>query len=147
MKDIMNCKNLSVGESEENPRNIMILESEGQCAMAGPLITSLDVTKPWKIWQVNIISEEKPKLANIGDYWDDDTVGKFIELLTYYQDLFPTNLLELKGIIGELEVMKITLKHDARPVKQHPYILSPRYKKKVKEELDKTVATCIIERA
>lgn len=41
--------------------------------------------------------------------------------------------------------MKITLKPDARPMKQHPYRLNPRYKKKVKEELDKMVVAGIIE--
>ena len=48
----------------------------------------------------------------IGDYWDDDTVGKVAELLTEYQDLFPMKLLDLKGIIGEIGVMNITLKPD-----------------------------------
>ena len=61
--------------------------------------------------------EEQPNLAKIGDYWDDDTVGKIVELLTEYQDMFPTNFSELKGILGDLGVMKITLKPDARLVK------------------------------
>ena len=66
-------------------------------------------------------------MANIGDYSDDDTVGKVFELLIEYQDLFPTKFSELKGIIGELRVMKITLKPDACLVKQRPYILNPKY--------------------
>ena len=37
------------------------------------------------------------------------------------------------------------LKEDARLVKQHPYRLNPRYKEKVKDEIDKMLATCIIE--
>ena len=41
--------------------------------------------------------------------------------------------------------MRITLKPDARPVKQHPYQLNPKYKQKVKEEIDKILTAGIIE--
>ena len=59
--------------------------------------------------------------------------------------MFLTNFYELKGIIGDLGVMHITLKLDARPIKQQPYRLNPKYKKKVKDELDKMIATGISE--
>jgi len=51
----------------------------------------------------------------------------------------------LKGIIGDLGVMKITLKSDAKPVKQRPYRLNPKYKEKVCLEIDKMLAASIIE--
>ena len=51
----------------------------------------------------------------------------------------------MKGILGDLGVMKIPLKPDAKPVKQCPYRLNLKYKAKVKEELDKTIAARIIE--
>lgn len=51
----------------------------------------------------------------------------------------------LKGILGDLGVMKITLKPDAKPVKQRPYRLNPKYKAKVREELDKMLVAGIIE--
>ena len=89
--------------------------------------------------------EEQPKLDKIGDYWDDDTIGKVSKLLTEYQDLFLTKLLELKGITGDLGVMRIMLKLDVRPVKQWPYHLNLKYKQKVKEEIDKMLAAGIIE--
>jgi len=44
-------------------------------------------------------------------------VDKVAKLLREYQDLFPTNFSNLKGIIGDLTMMKITLKPDAKPVK------------------------------
>jgi len=71
--------------------------------------------------QVNIEIEEEPKYATLGDYWDDATVEKVIELLWEYRDLFPTKITKLKGIRGELGMMKITLKPDVKPVKQQPY--------------------------
>ena len=51
----------------------------------------------------------------------------------------------MKGIVGDLGVMRIPLKEDARPVKQCPYRLNPRYKEKVKDEIDKMIAAGIIE--
>ena len=41
--------------------------------------------------------------------------------------------------------MKIPLKPDARPVKQHPYRLNSRYKEKVKADLDRMLEAGIIE--
>jgi len=72
---------------------------------------------PLKTKQVNIGMEEEPKYAMLGDYWDNSTVEKVIEFLREYQDLFPTKITELKGILGDLGMMKITLKPDAKPVK------------------------------
>ena len=72
-------------------------------------------------------------------------MDKVTELLREYQDLFPTKFTDLKGIIGDLGVMKITLKPDAKPVKQRPYHLNPKYKEKVHLELDKMLAAGIIE--
>lgn len=45
----------------------------------------------------------------------------------------------MKGIIGNLGVMKIPFKPDVKPVKQRPYRLKPKYKEKVKIEIDKMI--------
>ena len=71
-----------------------------------------------KTKQVNIGTEAEPKFVKIGDYWDNAMVGKVVELLHEYQDLFPNKFTDLKVIIRDLGVMKITLKPDAKPVKQ-----------------------------
>ena len=39
-------------------------------------ISSDKFLKPLKINKVNIGSPENPKFANIGDYWDEETVAK-----------------------------------------------------------------------
>ena len=66
--------------------------------------------------QVNIRMEAKLEFMKIGSYWDDAMVDKVTELLCEYQDLFPTKFMDLKGIIRNLGVMKITLKPDAKQV-------------------------------
>jgi hypothetical protein len=51
----------------------------------------------------------------------------------------------MKAIKGPMGEMKIPLKPDARPVKQIPYILNPKYKEKVNIELDRMMEEGIIE--
>ena len=51
----------------------------------------------------------------------------------------------MKGIVGDLGEMKIPLKPNAKPDKQQPYRLNPRYKEKVKVELDRMLDAGIIE--
>ena len=85
------------------------------------------------------------KFATIGDYWDTDTVSKIIELLHEYLELFPTKFSEMKGILGDLRVMRIPLKLGTKPMKQRPYRLNLKYKEKFKVELDKMLARGIIE--
>jgi hypothetical protein len=83
------------------------------------------------IKKVNIGTKEKPTIAIIGDYWDNETMEKITELLREYSELFPTTFLEMKGVAGELGEMKIPLRPDARPFRQIPYRLNPIYKHKV----------------
>ena len=72
-------------------------------------------------------------------------VSKVTQLLHEYQDLFPTKFSEMKGILGDIGVIKIPLKHNAKPVKQRPYRLNPKYKEKFRVEMDKMLAAGIIE--
>ena len=72
-------------------------------------------------------------------------VSKVTQLLHEYQNLFSTNLSEIKGILGDIGVIKIPLKPDANPVKQCPYRMNPKYKEKVRMKLDKMLATGLIE--
>jgi hypothetical protein len=51
----------------------------------------------------------------------------------------------MKGIKGPMGEMRIPLKPYARPVKQRPYRLNPKYKEKVKIELDRMMEAGIIE--
>ena len=71
-------------------------------------------------------------------------LDKVVELLREYQDLFPTKFTDLKGIIEDLGVMKITLKPNANPIKHRPFRLNLKYKEKVRVELDKMLAAGII---
>jgi hypothetical protein len=51
----------------------------------------------------------------------------------------------MKGIKGPMGEMRIPLKPDAKPVKKRPYKLNPKYKEKVKIELNKMLEAGIIE--
>ena len=127
----MACYNLA-GDPDDDPNNINIRESKGTREVEGSCISSDQFLNPSNIKKVNIGSLENPKFTNIGDYWDEETVTNITDLLHEYQDLFPTNFSEMKGIVGDLGEMKIPLRPDAKPSKKHLYRLNPRYKEKVK---------------
>lgn len=51
----------------------------------------------------------------------------------------------MKGIIGDLGVMKIPLRLDAKPFMQRPYQMNPKYKEKVKVEIGQMLEAGIME--
>jgi hypothetical protein len=55
-------------------------------------------------------------------------VERITKLLCEYNDQFPTKFIEMKGIAGELEEMKIPLKLEVIPIRQRPYKVNLIYK-------------------
>ena len=145
MGHALECYNVTFKKEDENLRNINISENEVLREVEGPQIENLDITTLLKTRQVNIGIEAELKFAKNGDYWDDAIVDKVVEFLCEYQDLFSTKFSDLKRIIGDLGVMKITLKPYAKPIKRRPYRLNLKYKESVYLELDKMLAAGIIE--
>ena len=96
------CYNITWEPDDDDPLEINIPESEGIRIVEGASITIDQFLKPLKIKKVNIGSTENPKFSNIGYYWDDEIVGNITDLLHEFQDLFPTNFSEMKGIVGDL---------------------------------------------
>lgn len=47
---------------------------------------------PLKLWKNNIGSDDKLKLALIGDYWDGKTTRENFDLLKGYEDFFPSSV-------------------------------------------------------
>ena len=88
--------------------------------------------------------EDKPKMASVGDYWDEQKTKDIFDLLQEYQDLFPSLVAELKGVKGDIGEMKIVLKPDTHPVKHRPYRLNPRVNEKVKRKIDKMLEAGLI---
>ena len=84
--------------------------------------------KPLNIRKVNIGSLENTKFANIDDYWDDEIIGKIIDLLHEFQYMFPSKFSKMKGIVRDLGNMNIPLKLDANKVEKRLCRLNLRYK-------------------
>ena len=73
---------------------------------------------PIKVKKVNIGTNDNPKMASIGDYWDGQIVESIMNLFHEYNDMFPTTFTKMKSIAGELREMKIPLKHEARSIRK-----------------------------
>ena len=82
MQSLMTCYNIPVKtEDDDDMRNVNILESEGSHNVAAPDILTNPMSQTLKIQKVNIGTEEDPKFANIGDYWDDKTMAQITDML------------------------------------------------------------------
>ena len=84
MESAMECYNFAVDEEEGDPQNVNILELEGSHDVQGPTLEIPDIIENVKIKKANIGTEENPKVASIGDYWDDEIVGHIADLLQEY---------------------------------------------------------------
>jgi hypothetical protein len=145
VKKLLSCYHVQEeAPDEDDPRDIQIEEVKGERDVEGSPIESEVISVPIKVKKLNIRIVEHPKMASIGDYWDEPTVESITELLREYNNLFPTTFIEMKGILGELGEMKIPLRPEARPIRQRPYRLNPIYKQKVKEEIDRMLEDGII---
>ena len=65
---------------------------------------------------------------------DKQYVSKLVMLVQQYSDVFPKDL--PAGIPEHVVMHEIPFKPDAKPVKQHPYPLAPKYLPFVKETVD-----------
>ena len=63
------------------------------------------MNQPLKIRKINIGTEENPKFASVGGYWDEETMANITDLLHEFQDLFSMKFSETKGIRrGEMKI-------------------------------------------
>jgi hypothetical protein len=89
--ELLECYNVVKEEhDEEDPSNVKVPEIEGEGVVEGPEIEYVSYTQPINTLKVNIGMIENPNFAQIGDYWNDETMENISNLLRKYQDLFPT---------------------------------------------------------
>ena len=93
----MDCYNVTGESDNDYPLDINIPELKGMRVVEGFGNFSNQFLSPLKMKKVNIGSPENPKFVNIGDYWDEETVGNITDLLHEFQDLFPTRFFRNEG--------------------------------------------------
>ena len=77
-----------------------------------------------KTKEVDISNDDRPKLAKIGDYRNEQQTIEIVTLLKEFQDVFSRDYKDLKGLVHEMGEMKIDTKPDVRPIKKRPYKLA-----------------------
>jgi hypothetical protein len=104
-------------KEDDDPINLKIPVTKEDHVVEG-LMIELDVYEnSTRTHKVNIGTEENPKFANNGDYWNEEIVEMIVDLLRKYHDLFPTTFSEMKGITREIREMKISLNPSVNLVK------------------------------
>jgi hypothetical protein len=67
--ELLECYNVAKEEQDdEDPRNIQVLETEGERVVEGPELESFLYAQPLKTEKVNIGINENPRFLQIGDY-------------------------------------------------------------------------------
>ena len=56
-------------------------------------------------------------MVRVGDYWSDKETTDIISLLKEYQDVFTRDYKDVKGLVEEMDEMKIELIPGAKPIK------------------------------
>ena len=55
-----------------------------------------------KTRQVDISNDDRPKMAKIGDYWNEEQTTKAVNLLKEFQDVFARDYTDLKVLVHEM---------------------------------------------
>jgi hypothetical protein len=102
-------KDLEIQNDLEELRNLAIKETEGDREIQNiiPIQNDGSYNHPLNLHKVNIGTTKQPKIATMGDYWDEKTSQEIQILLREYEDLFPKTFSELKGIKEVMGEMKI----------------------------------------
>jgi hypothetical protein len=75
INELLSCYHVQEeAPDEDDLHNIQIEEVEGERDVEGPPIESKLISIPIKVKKVIIGTTEHPKMASIGDYWDEPTV-------------------------------------------------------------------------
>jgi hypothetical protein len=99
IKELLSCYHVQEeAPDEDDPHNIHITEVEGEREVEGPSLELEFFSLQIKVNKVNIGTTNNPKMASIGDYLDEQTVERIIELLHEHSDLFPRTFTKMKGI-------------------------------------------------
>ena len=69
---------------------------EGEREVESRYLESEEFFAPIKVNKFNIRTNENPKMESIGDYWDEKTVERIIELLCEYSNMFPMTFTKMK---------------------------------------------------
>ena len=85
---------------------------------------------------INIGSEDSPKILKIGTSLSTDEKERLIDFLKQYQEVFAWTYEDMPGLDPKLVEHRLVLKPDAKPVKQKLRKMDPRIEQQVKEGLE-----------
>ena len=68
-----------------------------------------------KTKEVDISTDDQPKIVKIGDYWREEQTTEIVNLLKEFQDVFSRDYKDLKGLVHEMGEMNIDIKPYLRP--------------------------------
>ncbi|KAL2635977.1 hypothetical protein R1flu_007456 [Riccia fluitans] len=87
--------------------------------------------------EVNVGTEDRPKIIRIGVTLSPQERQQYVNLLHEFEDVLAADYRDMKGIPPEIAEHRIDLLPNTRPLWSQRYRLNPNYAERVKKELDK----------
>ncbi|KAL2610727.1 hypothetical protein R1flu_029300 [Riccia fluitans] len=87
--------------------------------------------------EVNVGTEDRPKVIRIGATLSPQERQQYVNLLGEFEDVVADDYRDMKGIPPEIAEHRIGLLPNTRPLRSQCYRLNPNYAERVKKELDK----------
>ncbi|KAL2628575.1 hypothetical protein R1flu_013261 [Riccia fluitans] len=87
--------------------------------------------------EVNVGTEDRPKIIRIGATLSLQERQQYVNLLHEFKDVLAADYRDMKGTPPEIAEHRIDLLPNTRPLRSQRYRLNPNYAERVKKELDK----------
>ncbi|KAL3694203.1 hypothetical protein R1sor_007854 [Riccia sorocarpa] len=127
----------TVVEIEDNTRAARWLQTSPAKEVLKKKVHSYTIAPEGTYEEINLGTEDNPKLVKIGNHLSEEQKKGIIKLLKDYSRVFAWTYEDMKGVPPEICQHKIKLLPSAKPMVQQPYRMNPNYAETVKKEIDK----------
>ncbi|KAL3684568.1 hypothetical protein R1sor_002590 [Riccia sorocarpa] len=127
----------TVVEIEDNTRAARWLQTSPAKEVLKKKVHSYTIAPEGTYEEINLGTEDNPKLVKIGNHLSEEQKKGIIKLLKDYSRVFAWTYEDMKGVPPEICQHNIKLLPSAKPMVQRPYRMNPNYAETVKKEIDK----------
>ncbi|KAL3685683.1 hypothetical protein R1sor_003705 [Riccia sorocarpa] len=127
----------TVVEIEDNTREARWLQTSPAKEVLKKKVHSYTIAPEGTYEEINLGTEDNPKLVKIGNHLSKEQKEGIIKLLKDYSRVFAWTYEDMKGVPPEICQHKIKLLPSAKPMVQRPYRMNPNYAETIRKEIEK----------
>ncbi|KAL3701750.1 hypothetical protein R1sor_019772 [Riccia sorocarpa] len=124
-------------EIEDNTKAARWLQTSPAKEVLKKKVHSYTIAQEGTYEEINLATEDNPKLVKIGNHLSEEQKEGIIKLLKDYSRVFAWTYEDMKGVPPKICQHKIKLLPSAKPMVQRPYRMNPNYAETVRKEIEK----------